>query len=163
MNNAKLVYDFKKGWTFSRQMTIEFVKNVPKDKWNYSPNLKYSPLCKQFRHMIWVSGLYREALDSGKMDDSCATKKKHYSGDLDKIKILEGFFVEEQKMDATFNKLSETDLDKYYVKAWGEEMGFTEFSSVLIQHESTHQGLWSFYATIGGFETPKSWQENWGL
>ncbi len=163
MDNQKLVNDFKKGWDFARQMTIDFIKSVPEEKWSYSPHEKYSPLCKQFRHMIWVSGLYREALELGKVNDDCSSKKAHYKGDLTRESILEGFRIEEEKMNYTFNKLSESNLDEYSVNAWGSEMGFAEFVTVLIQHESTHQGLWSFYAKLGEFETPKSWQENWGI
>ncbi len=162
MKNSEIIEEFKKSWEFSRSMTTEFLKELPEDKWDYSPHKKYSAICKQLRHMVWVSGLYNEALETGEMRD-CETKKEHYSGDLSKTEILKGFKDQEQKLSKILEKLKSTDLDTHKVKAFGLEMGFVEFTHVMIQHESTHQGLWSFYATFGGFETPKSWQQNWGI
>lgn len=162
MRDLTIIEDFRKSWGFARTMTLEFVRELPEDKWNYTPHEKYAPLCKQFRHMIWVTGLYREAMLTGEMMD-CECKKIHYSGELDKEKILKGFEVEERKMKLMLKDLESRDLETFSIKAFGIEMKMVEFTSVFIQHESTHQGLWSFYATLGGFPTPVSWQQNWGI
>lgn len=162
MKDITIINDFKKSWDFSRGMTLEFINELPENMWDFTPHERYAPLCKQFRHMVWVTGLYREAIETGEMRD-CETKKEHYSGELDKQKILSGFEIENGKLMAALAKLQNLDLENYFVKAFGLEMKFVEYTHVLIQHESTHQGLWSFYATLGGFKTPNSWQQNWGI
>ncbi|MCB0413509.1 MAG: DinB family protein [Bdellovibrionales bacterium] len=162
MRDSTVIEDFKKSWDFSRGMTIEFIKELPDNMWEYTPNKRYAPLCKQFRHMIWVTGLYREAIQTKKMRD-CESKKEHYTGSTTKEDILKGFEVEQKKLDELLKELEGTELEDCIIQAFGLEMRFVEFTHALIQHESTHQGLWSFYATLGEFKTPKSWQENWGI
>jgi hypothetical protein len=45
----------------------------------------------------------------------------------------------------------------------GTPFHFDNFACEVIQHESIHHGQWSVYAALGGFETPRSWQQGWKL
>lgn len=162
MQAKTVIEEFQRSWAFARQLTIDFIRCVPEAKWDFSPHEKYSPLCKQFRHMIWVTGLYRDALAGGEMKP-CASKKTHYSGGLQRQEILRGLEHQDKLLLEVLRSLKDGDLEGYRVKAFGAEMGFTEFSHIMLHHESNHHGLWSFYAALGGFSTPKSWSDTWEL
>jgi hypothetical protein len=46
---------------------------------------------------------------------------------------------------------------------FGNPFGFGDFAFTVIQHEAIHHGQWSAYASLGGFQTPVSWRNEWGL
>lgn len=162
MNSIQIVEEFYRSWSFARQMTHEFIAGVPEEKWNFTPHPKYSPLSKQFRHMIWVTGLYRETLATRNMK-ATASKKSHYSGALTRAEIQAGLAVQDAALLEILESLKNQSLDGYEIQALGMTMGFTEFSHVILHHESNHHGLWSMYAALGGFQTPQSWVSSWGL
>jgi hypothetical protein len=157
----QLIDEFKRSWEFIRGMTHEFMECVPDQHWNFSADPTCSPLSKQFRHMVWVTGLYNAAMNSGKTDFS--QKKTNYSGGLGKEELIAGLKKSDRDLDETLEALRKKDLSRFEVLHCGLKMGFTEFTHVLIQHESIHQGMWSMYAKKAGFPSPKSWQGNWGL
>lgn len=161
MANTEIINEFREIWKFSRGLTFKFIETVPDEKWQFTPHERYSPLHKQFRHMVWVSGLYNEALGSGTMRN-CESKKEHYSGDLTRGNILAGLRLQDTQLDQVLERIT-ADVMNHKVEAFGLSMGFTEFTHVMLQHEAMHQGLWSLYAALGGFKTPKEWQENYGL
>lgn len=162
MKDTKLLSELRRSWDFTRNMTMEFIHSVPEDKWEFSPHPKYSPLAKQFRHMIWVTGLYADGFVNRKIDD-CESKKTHYSGEIDKENLLRGFAEIDKKLSQILQDLEGENLDEFEIDFFGEKMGFSEYTHILIEHESIHHGLWSMYASFGEFETPKSWQQNWEL
>ena len=59
---------FELSWTFIRAMTIDFIKSVPDEYWMTSPHPDYSSFAKQARHMVWISGLYNDALKNKKIN-----------------------------------------------------------------------------------------------
>jgi uncharacterized damage-inducible protein DinB len=162
MESKGIIEEFERSWAFARQLTYDFVQAVPDAQWDYTPQAKYSPLSKQFRHMIWVTGLYRDALESKEMKPT-SSKKTHYSGGLGREEILAGLKKQDQLLQQSLDSLKAAGLEGYSVKAFGAEMGFTEFTHIILHHESNHHGLWSMYASLGGFATPKSWADSWGL
>src|SRR5260221_9180777 len=83
---AAAVDDFRQAWSFIRSMTYEFIDAVPAHCWHYSPHAGCGPLAKQFRHMVWVSGVYNDALKNRVMDLS--KKKTFYAGSLEKHELL---------------------------------------------------------------------------
>jgi len=58
MTDLAMIDEFIGSWKFIRGMTHQFVETVPSEHWNFAPHSEFSPLSKQFRHMIWVTGLY---------------------------------------------------------------------------------------------------------
>ena len=54
------------------------------------------------------------------------------------------------------------DEDEIVIGFYGK-LSLAAYLSVIPQHEGIHHGQWSFYAMLGGFETPDGWQINWGL
>jgi hypothetical protein len=161
MKDQIVIEEFLRSWEFTRGLTLEYVACVPDQFWNYSFHEKYSPLSKQFRHVIWVTGLYANAFETGKIN--MANKKLNYSGGLEREAITNGLAASSQKLRSLLDQMKSGSLDEVSISAFGQDMGFTEYSHLLLQHESNHHGLWSIYAKMAGFETPKSWKESWGL
>lgn len=161
MKNETIVEEFKRSWDFARQLTCDYVAAVPNEFWNFTFSEKYAPLNKQFRHMIWVTGLYTDAFENRILDFS--KKKTWYSGGLERDEITIALKNSDQGLKAWLEKMRTGPLDEVSISAFGMNMGFTEFSHLLLHHESNHHGLWSVYAKQAGFETPKSWKESWGL
>jgi hypothetical protein len=46
---------------------------------------------------------------------------------------------------------------------FGRAFSFGALSHTMVQHEALHHGQWRIYAALAGFETPSSWQFEWGL
>jgi len=74
-------------------------------------------------------------------------KHAHYTGDLTRGELMQALTVKHEAMLATLDQLE----------------GDGEFAHVIVQHEALHQGQWSLYASLAGFETPPSWRLNWGI
>src|SRR5262245_3364366 len=110
MNQSVIIDEFRRSWEFARQLTEDFVAAVPHERWGYSPHPRYAPLCKQFRHMIWVTGLYREALQRGDMQ-ACSSKKTHYSGGLTRDEITAGMREQGRRLDETLGDLKNRNLE----------------------------------------------------
>jgi hypothetical protein len=117
-------------------------------------------MCKQFRHVLCVQGVYVEGIRHRVTD--FGTKHSHYDGPLDREALIEGL----QRMDENLLRVLQT-IDKdaenaYLIEFYGTQQLGT-FLNTILYHEALHQGQWSFFATLGEFETPQSWKVNWGL
>lgn len=154
------IEDFRKTWAFVRSMTRSYIEAVPVEKWHFTPAPAYGPLCKQFRHMVWVSGLYNAALVDRVLD--MAKKKASYGGSLERADLLAGLAAKDAELDGILTRLA-AEPDGMRIDFFGTSMALGEFLHVLLEHEANHHGLWSLYANLGGFATPASWRENWGL
>ena len=74
MHNKTILEEFERSWDFARQLTRDFVACVPEDRWDFTFDKKYSPLSKQFRHVIWVTGLYSNALERNQTTQAALTE-----------------------------------------------------------------------------------------
>src|SRR5262245_11658694 len=76
-------------------LTADFVRVVPDDKWDFTPDPPgrpgraraphrigdgFAPFCKQLRHVVRVRGVYNAALATKKVD--WTRKHEHYAGPL---------------------------------------------------------------------------------
>jgi uncharacterized damage-inducible protein DinB len=152
-----VVEGFRRRWEFVQAMTLDFATEVPNAYWEFSPHARFAPFCKQLRHVVCVRGLYNETLTAGKAD--WARKHDQYTGGLSRDELLRALA---QKHEDLLAILDRTD-DAREVEFIGRPFNFAEFAHVMTQHEAIHQGQWSLYASLAGFETPLSWRLNWGL
>ena len=82
-------------------LTVDFVRTVPEDKWDFTPDPPgrsglppapqrigdgFAPFCKQLRHVVCVRGVYNAALATRKVD--WARKHEHYAGPLTREALL---------------------------------------------------------------------------
>jgi uncharacterized damage-inducible protein DinB len=152
--------EFKRHWEFVHMMTRDFVSSVPDAHWEFSPHARFAPFCKQLRHVICVRGLYNETIENGHADWS--RKHQQYSGDLTRASLVQALQDKNEAMLATLDRL-EKEGGHRLVEFIGRQMHLGEFAQVIVHHEALHQGQWSLYASLAGFDTPHSWRLNWGL
>ena len=154
------------------RLTSDFVRAVPEDKWDFTPDAPgkpgripsprrigdgFAPFCKQVRHVVCVRGVYNSALTARKVD--WTRKHEHYSGPLTRGALLAALDDKQEQLLATLATVDiEAPID------WdGAPFTFALFTWEFVQHEAIHHGQWSIYASIAGFDTPLSWRTSWGL
>jgi hypothetical protein len=153
-------------------LTADFVRAVPEDRWDFTPDPAgksgraaapqrighgFAPFCKQLRHVVCVRGVYNAALATRKVD--WTRKHDHYVGPLTRKALLAALDDKQRQLLAT---LETVDIDALI--DWdGTPFTFALFTWEFVQHEAVHHGQWSIYASIAGFDTPLSWRASWGL
>jgi hypothetical protein len=164
--------DFVRYSTLLHGLTVDFVRAVPDDKWDFTPDPPgkpgrapatqrigdgFAPFCKQLRHVVCVRGVYNAALATRKVDWS--RKHDHYVGPLTRPALVTALDEKQRQLLAT---LETVDVDALI--DWdGVAFGFALFTWEFVQHEAIHHGQWSLYASLAGFDTPLSWRTSWGL
>src|SRR4029079_3637774 len=102
-------------------LTVDFVRAVPEDKWDFTPDPPSkspretalhrighgsAPFCKQLRHVVCVRGVYNDALVTRKVD--WTRKHAHYVGPLTRDALLAALDDKQQQLLAT---LETVDID----------------------------------------------------
>jgi hypothetical protein len=167
-----LIGDFARYSKFLHGLTADFVRAVPEDKWDFTPDPPgesgralpphrigrgFAPFCKQVRHIICVRGVYNAALATRKVD--WTRKHDHYAGPLTRAELLAALDDKQQQLLATLET-----IDIHALIDWdGTPFSFALFTWEFVQHEAIHHGQWSIYALRAGFDTPRSWRASWGL
>ena len=134
---------------------------MPERCWDSSPDPGFAPLSKQFRHVVCVRGVYNDGLVSGRVDFS--KKHEHYSGGLARDDLVAALTEKQEELLAILEDAARLEASDFAVDFFGRPETFAGYGYVMVQHEAIHHGQWSFYATLGGFETPPGWKLNWGL
>ncbi|MGE0174492.1 MAG: DinB family protein [Oligoflexales bacterium] len=160
MSQKNDIPSFLRTWQYLRSMTTSFIEHVPLSHWDFHPSSSHGPLCKQFRHMVWVSDLYRCALRDGKID--MVTKKQEYGGSTERSEILAAIKDRDVRLEALLSEEKFLDVE-YRIDFFGTQMTVNEFTQTMVQHESLHHGMWSVYASLAGFPPPDGWKNDWGL
>ena len=155
----RLIADFRSSWAFTRGLTRAFVESTPENRFSFSPHERYGSIARQFRHVLQVTDLYTETIRSGKL--SMPAKFARYAGSLHRKDLLAGFDRADRELDELLTNLATTEPTIY--DFGGTAMTLGELFDVFIEHEANHHGLWSAYATIGGWPSPESWRDNWDL
>jgi hypothetical protein len=156
------IEDFERSWRFIRGITHAFIEQLDDRYWLYAPHPSCQPLAKQFRHMIWIAGLYNDALANRVVDFS--KKKSCYDGGLDRTEILAGLRAQDDEFARVLAEIKAAATGATLIVDFdGKPMRFGEFTNVVVQHEALHQGMWSIYARLGGFAIPELWQTEWLL
>ena len=157
---SSAIDSFAPSWRHTRQLTLDFIAAVPDARWDWTPHPRYATLAKQFRHVLCVQGIYIDGLEHGRAD--FAHKHSHYGGPLERASLLAAFARMDERQQRALNAIRHAGEDAYTIEFYGtQKLG--SYLNAFLHHEALHHGQWSFYATLGGFETPLSWQVNWGL
>src|SRR5712671_1040091 len=93
--------DFVRYCAVLHRLTADFVRAVPENKWDFTPDPPaksgrapapnrigdgFAPFCKQLRHVVCVRGVYNAALATRKVD--WRRKHEHYVGPLTREALL---------------------------------------------------------------------------
>lgn len=167
-----LLDDFIRHCNVLHRLTADFVREVPDDKWDFTPDppgnssrapaphrigYGFAPFCKQLRHVVCVRGVYNAALATKKVD--WTRKHQHYAGPLTRDALLTALDDMQRKLLTTLET-----VDTAVTIDWdGTPFTFALFTWEFVQHEAIHHGQWSVYAALAGFDTPISWRTSWGL
>ncbi len=156
----RAIETFLPSWQHARGLTLDFIRAVPDSRLHWSPHRRYGTLAKQFRHLICVQGVYLDGLRGGTA--SFAAKHSHYAGPLERQALLDGLIAKDELLEQTLRAIPAASEEDFEIEFYGRQKLRT-YLNTFLYHEALHQGQWSFYASLGGFETPRSWQLNWGL
>src|SRR5258705_11173551 len=110
-------------------LTADFVRAVPEDKWDFTPDDGFAPFCKQLRHVVCVRGVYNAALATRKVD--WTRKHEHYVGPLSREALLAGLDDKQRHLLAT---LETVDIDAP-IDWGGTQFTFALFTWEFMQHE----------------------------
>src|SRR5918992_558584 len=96
------------------RLTTDFVRAVPDDKWDFTPDPPgtsgrataphrigdgFAPFCKQLRHVVCVRGVYNAALHTRRVD--WTRKHEHYAGPLAREALLAALDEKQRQLIAT--------------------------------------------------------------
>ena len=164
--------DFARYSRILHALTVDFVRVVPDDKWDFTPDPPgasrraaaphrighgFAPFCKQLRHVVCVRGAYNAAVATRKVD--WTRKHDHYDGPLTRTALLAALDDQQLRLLTT---LEHVDVDAT-IDWGGTAFTFALFTWEFVQYEAIHHGQWSIYASLAGFDTPRSWRASWGL
>jgi len=156
-----VVEDFLHSWSFVRRMTYDFIAALDDRYWLYTPVESLAPLAKQFRHMIGISGLYNDALRHRTVDFE--RKRSFYPATIDKAAIVAGLRMQDAELERLMRALDAEARQALLIDFGGNKMRFGDYTTMLVQHEALHQGIWALCARLAGFATPPLWQQEWVL
>jgi hypothetical protein len=155
---------FRHNFEWLHRMTLDFVDAVPDDRWDYTPTPRgdgaagrYAPFSRQLRHVVRVRGVCTTAMTTKVADFSRG--HEYYSGPVTREALRQALIESRERFLAELEALDTT----MPIDFSGTPFHFDNFACEVIQHESIHHGQWSVYAALGGFETPRSWQQGWKL
>jgi uncharacterized damage-inducible protein DinB len=153
---------FKETWAQVRgRLTFDFVEAVPDDRWEFSPHPGFAPFNKQVRHIVCVQGVYLQGLRE--RTANFGTKHSHYDGPLGRRELRAALQQKDAELDAALQEIDAAGVEAFRIDWFGSQIGLDRYLQVVVQHEAIHHGQWSFYATLGGFQSPLSWKFGWGL
>lgn len=153
-------------------LTADFVLAVPEKKWDFTPDpprksgrapalhrmAKASRrFANQLRQVVCARGVYNVALATRKLDWS--RKHDHYVGPLTREALLAALNDKQRELLATLNTVDMDGLIDWDATPFSLAMFTWEF----VQHEAIHHGQWSIYASLAGFDAPRSWHASLGL
>lgn len=142
-------------------MTYDFIEAVDDRYWLFTPHASLAPLAKQFRHMIGISGLYNDALRHRAVDFT--RKQSFFPPTLDKLAIIAGLRMQDAELERLMRALDSEERRAFVIDFGGNTMRFGDYTTMLVQHEALHQGIWALCARLAGFATPPLWQREWIL
>ncbi len=151
---------FRPGWAHTRGLTYDFIREIPDERWESAPHPRYAPFHKQVRHIVCVQGVYIDGIRNRVTD--FGKKHSHYGGPLDRDSLTAALREKDRLLEEVLDEIGPAGEEGHVIEFYGQ-MPLAAFLNVILHHEAIHQGQWSFYATLGGFPTPQSWQLNWGL
>ena len=97
----KILNQTLEDWKIYRNLTLDLLQIIPKNKLNFQVHQNMGSLGKQYRHIGDIQLCYFEALKTGKVDFS--QKNRDYSLEKDKCRLL-AFLVETDSAMMTFLK-----------------------------------------------------------
>ena len=111
--------------------------------------------------MIGIAGLYNDALRNRRVDFD--RKRGFYPPTLDKPAIVAGLRAQDAELERLMQALRPEDRLSLVIDFGGTKLSFGDYTTMLVQHQALHQGIWELCARLAGFATPPLWRQEWVL
>lgn len=159
------VTTFVRQWNFVRSETLDILDSLDDQKLLYQPtgSDKWQPLYYQFACIARTQMVYAKAIKEGEMDfnwfESDEFPNKHQVKTKSELKEL---LVKADKMWSA--AIVDQRRNEEFQVAWpGFKQSLPNHIVSLISHERIHHGELISYLTLGGFDLPKKFKQNWAL
>lgn len=152
--------DTIRDWRFVRSETLEILSGLNDETLLFKPEgEKWQPVYYQFACMARTQMVYAQALKEGKMDFKMfgdpMLPDKHRLRTQEELKQL---------LDESDKQWQEAlEHGKKEVKWPGMTISSDSHASRLMGHERIHHGLLIAYFTLGGWDLPADFKQNWAL
>lgn len=152
--------DIVRDWRFVRSETAEILSALNDETLVFKPEGdRWQPVYYQFACMARTQMVYTRALSEGKMDFA-------YFGDPmlpDKHVLRTKADLQKWLNDADKAWQEAMQKGKKEVKWPGVTITAASHASRLMGHERIHHGLLIAYFTLGGWDLPPNFKQNWAL
>ena len=147
-------------WQQTRTLTYDLLRALPYAVMNFSPHPEFGTLARQIRHAADIQACYIAAIRSGRMDFALQPKKRALEQSKEN---LEAYLRQlDEELVAALRDL--TPEQRAGPIDWGTaKLTLSQHLMWLLQHETLHHGMWTFYAKIADLPLPQSWKKSWAL
>lgn len=148
-------------WRRTRGLTCDLLRALPYAVMNFSPHAGFGTFVRQIRHCGDVQAGYLDALRTGALDLTARPRRRELEQSTDHLLAYLAHL--DGELEQAVRNLGDQVLTR--TVRWGpdEEVTVLQHLMALLQHETLHQGMWMFYATIADLPLPDSWRKTWGL
>lgn len=147
-------------WRQTRALTYELLRTLPYAVMNFSPHPDFGTFIRQMRHVADIQACYVAATHTGKMDFSAQPRQRALEHSKEDVEAYM------RDLDAQLLQSLQTlsAQERGRPIAWGDErVSLLQHLMRLLQHETLHHGMWTFYAKVADLPLPASWNEVWAL
>lgn len=71
--------------------------------------------------------------------------------------------AQDRELERLMHALGAAERDALCIDFGGTPRRFADYTTMLVQHEALHQGMWALSARLAGFATPALWEREWIL
>ncbi len=147
-------------WRQTRILTYDLLRSLPYPIMNFSPHPDFGTLIRQMRHVADIQTCYLAALQTGKMDFTVQPKQRTLERSKEQLEAYLRHL--DDQLLAALRELPEATRSRPI--DWGaDQLTLLQHLMALLQHETLHHGMWSFYAKVADLPLPESWRHAWGL
>ncbi|HEY3249310.1 MAG TPA: DinB family protein [bacterium] len=148
-------------WKATRGLTYDLLAALPYSVTNFSPHPDFGTLIRQIRHMGDIQACYIAAIGSGKMDFAAQRRQRNLERSKDNVaaylQSLDGLLIDTLTGLPADRRAATIDW------GGGDQPSLHQHLMRLLQHETLHHGMWTFYAKIADLPLPDSWRQAWAL
>lgn len=148
-------------WTATRRLTYDLLGMLPYSVTNFSPHPDFGTLIRQIRHVGDIQAAYMTAIERGRMDFAAHRRQRTLERSKDDVAAY--LHALDARMVDLLSTLSEDQRAGRIDWGDGEQVSLAQHLTRLLQHETLHHGMWTFYAKIADLPLPDSWRRAWTL
>ena len=133
-----------------RERSIEFLENVPKEKWTWKPHELLGSFGMQVRHMTTSQKSYIEGIKKGKIDFSQKSFDKEI--ETNKEKAINRLKELDQELFNLIDSIGDFNKKIIFIDGVSgtSEETLADIIHYMTEHEFYHQGIFTCYGRLAG-------------